>query len=143
MIMKRKKFVTYMLFFTGLILLFVLIMQPLAILQFRNKIAVLFPKGLIAREERNLLFIIQALMLLVIIPVYVLTFIFSWKYRAGNLKAKYEPELTDNRFAEYLWWGIPLVMTLFAGVLTYVKTYQLDPFRPLVSDKKPLTIRVV
>ena len=53
----------------------------LTILHFRENIAVLFPKGIIALKERNLLFIIQALMLLVIIPVYILTFIFSWKYQ--------------------------------------------------------------
>ena len=72
-------------------------MQPLSVFHFRDKIAVLFPKGIIALEERNLLFIIQAIMLLVIIPVYILTFIFSWKYRAHNPKAKYDPDLVDNR----------------------------------------------
>ena len=70
----RKKPVYYMLFFTGIILFLFLIMQPLTILQFRDYIAVLFPKGTIALEERNLLLIIQALMLLVIIPVYILDF---------------------------------------------------------------------
>ncbi|EFB40812.1 MULTISPECIES: ubiquinol oxidase subunit II [Parachlamydia] len=118
-------------------------MQPLTILQYRDSIAVLFPKGIIALEERNLLLIIQAIMLLVIIPVYVLTFIFSWKYRANNLKAKYDPDFDDNRLAEYLWWGIPLFFTLIIGVLTWVKTYELDPLRPLESDKKPITIQVV
>ena len=85
-------------------------MQPFRFFTFAI-IAVLFPKGIIALEERNLLFIIQAIMLLVIIPVYILTFIFSWKYRADNPKAKYDPDLVDNRFAEYIWWGIPFVLT--------------------------------
>ncbi len=112
MIKKASKPVLFMLFFSAVILCLVLIMQPLQILQFRNYIAVLFPKGIIALEERNLLFIIQALMLLVVIPVYILTFIFSWKYRADNTKAKYDPDLVDNRIAEYIWWGFPLLLTL-------------------------------
>lgn len=139
----RKKPVFFMLFFTGLLLLLILIMQPLEIFHFREYIAVLFPKGVIALEQRNLLFIIQGLMLLIIIPVYILTFVFSWKYRADNPKGKYDPDLVDNRLAEYIWWGVPLVMTLIVSVLTWIKTEQLDPFKPISSKNKEITIQVV
>lgn len=132
-----------MLFFAGFVLLIFLVMQPLEILKFQKYIAILFPKGIIALEERNLLFIIQAIMLLVVIPVYILTFIFSWKYRAHSSSAKYDPDLVDNKAAEYIWWSVPFVLTLVVGVLTWVRTYELDPFKPLESDKKPLTIQVV
>lgn len=135
--------VCILLFFSGLILFIFLIMQPMTILQYGNKIAVLFPKGIIGLEERNLLLIIQALMLLVIIPVYILTFVFSWKYRAANTKAVYDPDLVDNRLAEYIWWGLPLVMTLIVSILTWVKTHELDPFKPIPSNNKEITIQVV
>lgn len=139
----RKKPVLFMLVFSGLILLIILIMQPLQILHFREKIAMLFPKGIIALEERNLLFIIQALMLLIIIPVYILTFIFSWIYRADNPKGKYDPDLVDNRIAEYIWWGIPCLMVLIVSILTGIKTYQLDPFKSIESKKEEMTIQVI
>jgi cytochrome o ubiquinol oxidase subunit 2 len=132
-----------MLFFTGLILLIILIMQPLTILKFRPYIDVLFPEGSIALEERNLLLILQALMLLVIIPVYILTFVFSWKYSADNPKGKYDPDLVDNRLAEYIWWGVPFIMTCIVATLTWIKTEQLDPFKPIQSNKKEITIQVV
>lgn len=132
-----------MLLFTGLILFIILLMQPLTILHFGDYIAVLFPDGMIAREQRNLLLIIQALMLLIIIPVYILTFIFSWKYRADNPQGKYDPDLVDNVLAEYIWWGVPLIMTLIVGFLTWVKTEQLDPFKPIESKHKEMTIQVV
>lgn len=138
-----KKRVFYMLMFAGLILFLVLLMQPLTILQFKKYIAVLFPSGSIAEEQRNLLFVIQALMLLIVIPVYIMTFIFSWKYRADNPKAKYEPDLVDSHMAEAIWWGIPLVMTAIVAVITWVKTHELDPYKPIESDKKPLTVQVV
>ena len=138
-----KKPVLFMLLFTGLLILIILIMQPLEVYHFREYIAVLFPKGLIALEERNLLFIIQALMLLIIIPVYILTFVFSWRYRADNTKAKYDPHLVDNRIAEYIWWGIPCVITLIVGVITWVKTHELDPYKPIESKNKEMTIQVV
>jgi cytochrome o ubiquinol oxidase subunit II len=133
----------FLLFFAGCILLIILIMQPLSIVKFRHNIAFLFPKGWVALEQRNLLFICQALMLLVIIPVYIFTFIFSWKYSANNPKAKYEPDLVDNHVAEIIWWGIPLLITLVIGALTWIKTYQLDPFKPIESMNKEKTIQVV
>lgn len=140
---KGKPFLPFMLIFTLAILFFVLLMQPLAILKYREDIAVLFPAGIIALEQRNLLFILQAIMLLVIIPVYILTFIFSWKYRADNTEAKYEPDFVHSNVAEYIWWGIPLFFTLIIAVLTWIKTEELDPYKPLESDKKPLTIQVI
>lgn len=140
---KKKKNLFFMLFFTGIILFIFLIMQPLEIFHFGSNIAMLFPKGIIALEERNLLFIIQAIMLLVIIPVYILTFIFSWKYMAQHSKAEYDPDLVDNRIAEYIWWGVPCVLTVIISILTWVKTHELDPYKPLESDKKPITIQVV
>jgi cytochrome o ubiquinol oxidase subunit 2 len=118
-------------------------MQPLTIIEFRPYISVLFPKGIIGLEERNLLFIIQALMLLVIIPVYILTFVFSWKYRADNPHGEYDPDLVDNKLAEVVWWGLPFVMTMIVGGITWYKTYELDPYKSLHSEKKAVTIQVV
>lgn len=135
--------VRLMLVMSGLVILGVLLMQPLAVYYFQDYIPVLFPKGIIGIEQRNLLLIIQGIMLLVIIPVYVLTFVFSWKYRSTNKKAVYDPDLVDNKLAEVIWWGIPLVFTAIIAVLTWVKTFELDPFKPIASDKKPLTIQVV
>src|SRR5262245_13932203 len=104
MLKKGMKFVPFLLLLTGFILLIVLIMQPLSIIQFRHYIALLFPSGIIALEQRNLLFIIQAIMLLVVIPVYILTFIFSFKYNSENPHGEYDPDLVDNKLAEYIWW---------------------------------------
>jgi len=132
-----------MLFFTGLLILAILIMQPFLLVHFQEYIAVLFPKGSIATQQRNLLLIIQAIMLVVIIPVYVMTFIFSWKYRAGSNKENYDPDLVDHKVAEIIWWGLPLVLTIFISILTWVKTYELDPYRPIASPNKPLRIQVV
>lgn len=133
----------YFLLFAALIIIFVLLMQPISILHFGKSIVMLFPQGLVALKERNLLFIIQALMLLVIIPVYVLTFIFSWKYNAKEPKGTYDPDLVDNVAAEYVWWGLPLVMTLLVAGLTWHATFEMDPYKPLVHDKKPIQIQVV
>lgn len=138
-----KVSVRWLLIFTSIVLFIILILQPLEVFHFQDYISVLFPKGLIAIEQRNLLFLIQGIMLLIIIPVYVLTFIFSWKYRADNKKAIYDPDLVDSALAEYIWWGLPLVLTIIVSVITWQKTHELDPYKPLISDKKPITIQVV
>ncbi|MFI5334617.1 MAG: ubiquinol oxidase subunit II [Chlamydiales bacterium] len=140
---KTKLSVLFLLLFTGIVSLAILILQPLEVLHFRDYIALLFPKGSIALKERNLLLILQAIMLLVVIPVYIFTFIFSWKYRANNKKSNYDPDLVDHRVAEYFWWGIPFVITLAICIITWVKTYELDPFKPIASDKTPLRVQVV
>ncbi len=129
--------------FTGIILLVILLMQPLQLYFLKEKIDVLFPEGTIAFEQRNLLLLIQGLMLLVIIPVYILTFIFSWKYRADNKKAKYDPDLVDHKLAEVVWWGLPLAMVIIIGWITWIKTEELDPYKPIASDKKPLKVQAV
>ena len=127
----------------GIILLLILLMQPMEVLLFSHKIDVLFPKGWIGLKERNLMLFIQVLMLIFIIPVYIFTFLFSWWYRADNKKSVYDPHLVDNRLAEVIWWGIPFIMVVFVAVVTVIKTHELDPFKPIESEKKAITIEVV
>lgn len=132
-----------LLLFSGLLFLLILIMQPLEIAFLEDYIPVLFPEGMIGKEQIRLLWIIQGLMLIIIIPVFVLTFIFSWKYRAGNKNEKYDPHLVDHLGAEVIWWTLPLIMVGILSILTWVKTHELDPYRPIPSENKPLTIQVV
>ena len=132
-----------LLIYSAVVLFIVLILQPLQVIRFHDYIAFLFPEGIIGIEQRNLFLITQAIMLLVIIPVYILTYVFSWRYRASNHEAEYDPDLVDNTTAEFIWWGVPLVLTTAICILTWYKTHELDPYRPIVSDKKEITIQAV
>ncbi|MGA8163659.1 MAG: COX aromatic rich motif-containing protein [Waddliaceae bacterium] len=138
----RKPIFAWLLF-SGIILVITLIMQPLEVYLFAKYIPVLFPKGMIALKERNLLFLIQLIMLVFVIPVYLFTFIFSWWYRADNKKSTYDPHLVDHKVAEFFWWGVPFVMTVVVCVITWFKTHELDPYRPIQSEKEPIDIEVV
>lgn len=131
------------LIFSGIILIIILLMQPLEVYILLKDIVVLFPKGWIGLEQRNLLFLIQALMLLFIIPIYIMTFIFSWWYRADNDQSEYDPDLIDHKVAEIVWWGLPLIMTVLICIITAYKTYELDPYKPIASDKKAIEIEAV
>jgi cytochrome o ubiquinol oxidase subunit 2 len=101
------------------------------------------PKGIIAQKQEELILIATGLMLIVVIPVLFLTFYFAWKYRQSNKKAQYSPNWHHNTGLEILWWAIPCVIVFILAVITWVTSHTLDPYRPLISKKKPLTIQVI
>lgn len=106
-------------------------------------ITVLSPKGSIGAKERHLIVVSTLLMLIVVIPVYLLTFVIAWRYREGNQKAKYSPNLDRSRAVELLWWAVPGAIIGILSVITWQSAHQLDPFRPLDSAVKPVEIQVV
>ncbi|MCX6990897.1 MAG: ubiquinol oxidase subunit II [Chlamydiae bacterium] len=108
-----------------------------------NNIAVLEPKGMIAEKESNLIITASLLMLIVVVPVLILTWFFAWRYRDGNVKARHTPDWEHNTIAEVCWWGIPLVIIGILAVITWKSTHELNPFEPIVSDKKAVKIQVV
>lgn len=106
-------------------------------------IPVLNPEGIIGLKERNLMVFTVILGFIVIVPVFILAISIAWRYREGNTKAKYTPEWSSHRVAETIWWGIPIAIILILSVVTWISTFQLDPYKALASSKQPLTIQVV
>ena len=101
------------------------------------------PVGQVGIDEKNLIITATLLMLLVVIPVIAMTFIFAWKYRASNTKATYAPKWSHSTKIEVVIWTVPILIIIALGVITYKSTHALDPYRPLESDVKPITIEVV
>lgn len=122
---------------------FIVIVAAAAFIGSHN-IAVFNPKGIIASRERRLMLIAIILGLLVVVPVYVITIIIALKYREGNTKKrKYNPDWDHHRGLELTWWGIPTAIIVFLAVLTWTSSHALDPYKPISSSAKPLTIQVV
>ena len=109
----------------------------------RGDMAILNPKGLIAVKERNLIFLATGLMLLIVIPVFATAVYIVSKYRAGNSRAQYEPDWDHNGKLEFLWWLLPGMIIFFISIIIWKSTHELDPFKPLDSSVKPITIQVV
>lgn len=107
-----------------------------------SQVPVLFPDGTIAVQEKNLVYLATYLMLIVVIPVFILTGVFTWKYREGNTKAKYSPDWDTNHLAEFIWWTVPLIIVTILGVISWKYTHSLDPYKP-IGHEKPLKIQVV
>lgn len=104
---------------------------------------VLNPKGLITYEERQVLFDVLALMLIVVIPVIVMSFAFVIRYRASHSQAEYKPNWSDNSLLETIWWGIPCVLILVLGIMIWKLTHKLDPYRKINVPGKPMLIEAV
>ena len=104
---------------------------------------VLDPKGPVGAQEKQLLLEALIPMLMVITPIIVLTLWFAWWFRASNAKATYRPRWEYSGAIEFSIWMIPLLVILFLGSLAWVGAHQLDPYRPLVSKRKPLAVQVV
>lgn len=114
-----------------------------AALLWGTNVAVLNPKGAIARDQFELIIFTSLLSLVVVLPVFGLMFYISWKYRASNTTAAYHPNWDRNRIIEAVWWLIPLALITVLAIITWVTTHKLDPFRPIDSNKKPVTIQVI
>ncbi|WP_232802268.1 ubiquinol oxidase subunit II [Alloalcanivorax mobilis] len=127
------------------------VLLPLALLSGCEAV-VMSPSGDVAVQQRDLILWSTFLMLLVIVPVIVLTFVFAWRYRAGNNDADYDPEWDHSTVLELLIWAVPLLIIIALGAMTWVSTHQLDPYRPLdridaqrqvPAGMEPLVIEVV
>ena len=108
-----------------------------------HNIAILEPKGLISGKERDLIVTCSLLMLIVVIPVLILTFVFAWKFRESNKKSKHTPDWEHNYIAEMCWWGVPFVLIAILSVITWKTSHELNPFKPIVTSKKPIEIQAV
>ncbi len=128
-----------------------LILLSFALLAGCNTV-VLNPSGDIAAQQGDLIVISTVLMLLIIVPVIALTILFAWKYRKSNTAAKYEPDWDHSTKLELVIWGAPLLIIIALGLITWITTHTLDPYRPLSrlsegrpipADVKPLVVEVV
>lgn len=100
-------------------------------------------KGPVGQGEWSLILTAFILMLIVVIPVIIMTVLFAWRYRASNTKATYTPMWSHSNALEATVWSIPLIIVAILGVITWKSSHEFDPYRPLDSDKKPLTVQVV
>lgn len=113
------------------------------IFDYRHAIVMLNPKGWVALQQRDLMLIATVLMLLVVIPVFVLTYYVSVKFHASNKKAEYTPDWDNSVVLEMVWWGVPFLIVLIISAITYTTSQDLDPFKPLDSKVKPLRVQAV
>ncbi len=108
-----------------------------------HTVAMFDPKGTIGLEERNLMIVAALLMLVVVIPVFVMTFVFAWRYRADNEKAEYTPTWDHDIRYELAWWAFPIAIIIVLAVITWQSSHALSPYRPIAGSVPPVPVDVV
>ena len=120
-----------------------LLLLPIMLLSGCN-LVVMNPSGDIAQQQSRLIVISTMLMLLIIVPVIICIVVFAWRYRRSNTEAIYEPEWSHSTQLELMIWGAPLLIIIVLGLLTWVTTHTLDPYRPLdrIDANRPIPANV-
>ena len=118
-------------------------LSPLLLLSACSGIGVLSPRGPIAEANKAIMLNSLTIMLAIVIPTVIALLAFAWWFRAGNARARYDPEVVFSGRIEVVVWGIPLLTILFLGGLIWIGSHRLDPYRPIPSDLPPLEVQVV
>ena len=100
-------------------------------------------KGVIADSQRDTLYLAVAIMSVIVVPVFLLTFFVAIKYRESNKKAVYKPEWASSKLLETIWWGVPLVIVAVLSVVVWKTSHSLDPYRAIESNKPAMQVQVV
>jgi cytochrome o ubiquinol oxidase subunit 2 len=103
----------------------------------------LAPSGPVTLAERQLLFDAISIMMIVIIPVFIMAVLFTWRYRGTNRNARYTPNLAYHWPVEILVWGVPAAIIIWLGFHLWGNTHRLDPYKAIDPGVEPLQIEAV
>jgi cytochrome o ubiquinol oxidase subunit 2 len=104
---------------------------------------VLDPHGPVGAAERTILFNATVIMLAVVVPVILATGLFAWWFRAGNRKARRQPEWSYAGRIEFVVWAIPALVVLFLSGIGWISSHDLDPRTRLHAASAPIEVEVV
>jgi cytochrome o ubiquinol oxidase subunit 2 len=97
--------------------------------------ALMNPKGQVGVDIKGIILIATWLMLLVVVPVIILTLRVRGKYRASNSRMIRLVALHPHRSGGL---ADPLLIIIALGIITWKSSHDLDPYKPLESNVKPV-----
>jgi cytochrome o ubiquinol oxidase subunit 2 len=104
---------------------------------------VLDPQGPIGGANALILLDAVGIMSVIVVPTIIAVLAFAWWFRASNPRARFRPDFVHSGRIELLVWSVPLLVILFLGGVIWVGSHELDPFRPIPSQTKPVEVEVV
>lgn len=121
------------------------LLLPLVLALSGCQLILLDPAGWVANEERDLLIASTVLMMVIIVPVLIMAVYIPWRYRDSRKATDdYDPEFEHSSLFEGFIWGVPVMIIIALGALTWVYTHRLDPYKPLDHIAgEPLEIEAV
>lgn len=101
------------------------------------------PRGPVAAADAHLFVIVVTVMAIVVVPVFILTPWFAWRYRLSNKASPYRPKWDFSWTLEVLIWGVPAAIVIGLGIILWRDTHRLDPYRSIASSVSPLEVQAV
>ena len=109
-----------------------------------SKMLLFDPKGPIGDSERFVIIAAFVLMLIVVIPVLILSYWFSMEIQGLQLQSRlYTPNGVIPLRSIWQCGLSPLPSSQPLGILSWKATHRLDPYKPIDSGVKPVSIEVV
>ena len=106
---------------------------------------VLEPQGLISTHQRDMFLLAAGLGLTALIPVFIMTALIVYRYRAGAQKS---PKQVNHNWeikplASWMWATFIVAIIAILAVFMFKSTFFIDPYKPIASAEDSLTVRVV
>ena len=108
-----------------------------------KNVQVLNPQGLIALQEKDLIFLALMIMLVGVVPVFILAIYVARKYRADNLKASYHPDWGNHTGLQVFLWLFLISVISCLSVLVWFAAHKLDPHVVIEPKKNKLQAKAV
>jgi cytochrome o ubiquinol oxidase subunit 2 len=99
-------------------------------------------EGPVAAQQRELFWKVAVILAFVVGPVLILTPLVAWHYRQSNTNDAYRPNWNFSWTLEGFIWIPPVLIVIVLGVLVWVYTHRLDPYRPIAGGP-PLQVQVI
>lgn len=141
-IFSNVSFMKMLKFFLVLLSIFIIALAIFFVFE-GEKVQVFQPKGMIAKQELNLILVNLALMYVILIPTFIWLMATVWKYRSSNAKTQHDPEKKYGRLNQAIMWSMPSAIVLVMAIHTWKETHRLDPYQRIGSKDEELLIQVV
>ncbi|MDK8181390.1 cytochrome aa3 quinol oxidase subunit II [Paenibacillus sp. UMB4589-SE434] len=106
-----------------------------------DSLAVLNPKGPVAKTQSDVIIFSMIVMAVVLLVVYVLYIYMLTKYRASKAAPDYEPPHEEgSKWMEITWTIIPVIIVVILSVVTIRSTNAVETTPVGYEDQKPLII---
>jgi len=123
-------------------LVYVLLAVGFALLIRRGDVQLLNPAGTIADEQSKILWGVIGFAVLLGSIMIGGFFLVVLRFREGQ-GSTYKPEWRPNKLIMTIGWAVPFLALSAISVMVWITAHQVDPYKPIASNAKPITIQVV
>jgi cytochrome o ubiquinol oxidase subunit 2 len=102
--------------------------------------------GPIAAGEREVMFLVVEYAAIIVIPVWIMLFLFAWVFREGadvRTRAQFPDLDRYGSIPELVWWSVPAIIIGILSVVSWQTSHSLDPYEPLTGHGTPLEVQVI